>query len=125
VRKPARPQPKQPTQRAIDRWSGESPAPAPEPAGAKTTTRKTAAAAPVATPPDLAVAVRALLEAVEVLVAAPGRRPEFETAKARDALERARLALGPPQGQGQMPRVAQQAHDAQRADPSRSPHFGG
>ena len=134
-----------PTQRALDRWSGESPAPAapktpaaatppapPPPAAASGKTSPTrakesptAGRAPEPPAPDLAGAVRGLLEAVEVLLAAPMPRGEADTARVQDALERARQALGPPQGQAQMPKAAQRAHDAQRADPAHSPHFGG
>jgi len=136
-----------PTQRALDRWSSESPAPAPAapkppatsarpgpppPAAAsgKTSSSRAKASpasdrAPEPPAPDLAGAVRGLLEAVEILLAGPMPRGEADTSRAKDALERARQALGPPQGQAQMPKAAQRAHDAQRADPAHSPHFGG
>jgi hypothetical protein len=79
------------------------------------------------TPEGLVQAVEGLascLEKVlEVLPVDEEKKAQIEVAA--DALRKAKAALGLAPTQGEMSKSGRDAHAAQRADPSHSPHFGG
>lgn len=82
----------------------------------------------VAGPEALHASVLHLLTSLEHALAALGKADgpdEEELRVATEALRCAKGALKLPMTQAEMPAEARAAHAAQRADPSRSPHFGG
>jgi hypothetical protein len=86
-----------------------------------------------APPTEVTTTSAGLLQAIEGLTRclervleamAPGTSQEALDAAA-DELRKAKVALGLSPTQGELSKKGRDAHAAQRADPSHSPHFGG
>src|SRR5688500_14393627 len=96
----------------------------------RTTVPAPAADAPLAavstTPEGLVHAVEGLARCLEkVLEVLPADPTKTQLEAAAEELRKAKAALGLPPTQGELSQTGRNAHAAQRADPSHSPHFGG
>jgi hypothetical protein len=77
------------------------------------------------TPAGIVQAVEGLARCLERVIEVLSPDGEKKLEEAADELRKAKIALGLAPMQGEMSKTGRDAHAAQRADPSHSPHFGG